>query len=477
MGGKMNKSTKDICMGIKSGKNLEVYIPKYFNCLATVYDQIAELQFTMNYYTLYESYTELSSTYLEEVDSSINELNAIVKDYFSCNFSGDMMESCIIRLDKVRNLIINKMNIITSYVDVFLIYEYVLNRVEHRFDDKLTDTPIEELIEKIKHYIFDTDDQVIINEKIKEIIEQLPIRMTKTKFFDILHDSFTLYKNAECSSFDSYLYMIKTSAMLHNPRGMETEYPNLHSFKAELETVDFKTIAQEEYKNLSVKLEENAAFLNTLSDFYLGMMEVMNPLYALILTSPYAYMDGNEATYDKQVLKNISQVVNDYFNTSNKKGLPLDIEDQLYYTEGKQELLLDEISQYETVFYEIKNNNSQIIDSLMLRPLFQCLDTSQILLGNSLFVELNQEENNNLLSENEIKQKEQELFTQFTDLFEKCSKPVERAIIANTISKVPMLFHTSTEVMDYVNYSLNQCKDLAEKKACVSILESLCDTF
>lgn len=87
----------------------------------------------------------------------------------------------------MRNNIIRKMQALTYYVDKYNVYEFAYNRVEYKYHDY--DMPAnysdEEFTRKIMKYIFDDEDATIINSKICEIIGQLPIRMTKSKIFDM----------------------------------------------------------------------------------------------------------------------------------------------------------------------------------------------------------------------------------------------------------------------------------------------------
>jgi hypothetical protein len=389
------------------------------------------------------------------------------------------MENCIKRLDKVRNHIINQMQILTSYTDVLQIYEYVLNRVEYRFVENINDSSIEDITKDIKKYIFESNDNVITNYRIKEIIGQLPVRMTRSKFYEILHESLNIYMNTEESALDTYLYILKTGAMLYTPDGMDTAYYRLKLFRKELETFDYKNISKEEYSRLSAKMEEEADFINTLSNFYCSMMEVINPLYAVVLMDPYSYMDGSPmnviSSKDEGVLDSIIKDIIDHFTLFEKTDLPIETEEKLSYTEGKQELILDELCQLEPVFYEIKENYKSKINSLMLGPLYYSLDVSQKLLGNSLFAELDIDENNKKVNEHYIRQSEEELFTKLTELFDKSPKVVIRAVMANIISKMPVFFETKNDVMEYVAYTLEQCKDLAEKTASIKIIKSFWD--
>ena len=78
------------------------------------------------------------------------------------------------------------MEAITRYVDLFELYEYALNRVEYRFKEMDRVEDDEAFARKVLRYIFESDDNSVINNRIKEIISQLPVRITKEKYYDFM---------------------------------------------------------------------------------------------------------------------------------------------------------------------------------------------------------------------------------------------------------------------------------------------------
>ncbi len=49
-----------------------------------------------------------------------------------------------------------------------------------------------------------------INYKIQDVIGQLPVRLTKNKFFEMLSDGMSVYEGGTKESLNSFLYMIRT---------------------------------------------------------------------------------------------------------------------------------------------------------------------------------------------------------------------------------------------------------------------------
>ena len=485
----MNKNMRQICREIQQGNNLEVNLPQFFNRLVTLYEQYAEIKFTMHYYTFYESYIDSNLDKTPDTKQLLAEVNHIIKGCLLSDFSGEKMENGVKRLDAVRNQIMNQMKMLTAYTDVLQNYEYVLNRIEYRFRDDLVDINNDEFATEILRYIFDSKDNVIINDKIKEVIGQLPVRITKSKYFEIIRDSISIYKGSDSSTLDTFIYMLKTGAMLYTQEGMDTDYPDLFCLRKEFQSLDYKNLTQEEYDIYSNKIKSAATSINNSVDFYYGMQEIVNHLYVMLLTSPYAYMEGGykmesvegEMKYlllpidqDTNVLRSIIEDINKSFLANEKSTISKETEEKLCYTEGKQETLSEEFEALEPVLSDIKSCHISLVESLMLGRVFYCLDTSQKLLSDSLFVELNQMESNDIPQADQahIAKVQEELIAGLTELFLENSKNVGRAVIANTINKTPIFLMTTNDVMDYVKNSLEQCHDLAEKIACVNIIKT-----
>jgi hypothetical protein len=248
------------------------------------------VKFTIHYYTFYEYYAESYPEGWEE-EGLLKEFNNLLKEYYLKGEAGLKTEEGIEKLNSLRNSCIKKMQVLTAYTDIFQVFEYVLNRIEYRFKEITDDISDEDFSSKAISYIFDTQDNVIVNSKIKEVLGQLPIRMTRQKYFELLKNSISVYKDGDISSLESFLYMIRTCSMLYNTEEMK-EYPYLMNLRKEFIDENYKDITKERYEELTKLLEESAEYINKRVDYYFGLQECINNLYVMLLSSPYIYMEG-----------------------------------------------------------------------------------------------------------------------------------------------------------------------------------------
>lgn len=470
---KMEKNLKYINQDIISGKNLEENIPKAFQCLMNHYHTMAAVKLSMHYESFYEAFCDNENTWGKDVEGLISRMNEMLRDSVLTNKYGNDLVEAVKEADELRNEIMKKMNILTIYTDIFLIYEYVLNRVEYRFTEKPTEINEVEFEKEVLRYIFDSEDNYLINEKIKEMIGQLPVRMTKQKFFDLLKNSLHAYLGADITSFKTYLYMIRTSGLLLKGDEMQFSYPDLWEKKEFLSGLSYKDIKKEEYEKASNVLKAASLILDTETTVYLNMQEMVNEIYTLLVTTPYAGMAHFDMQNQETAVFSIIREINQSFINHKKEELPESLLEKFELLEGVQEELSEKITVLEDALYIVDKEHRKLCESLMLEKQLNVLLRSNKLLSNSLFIDFNEQYEDDKVKEDRLKLETDKLIQELSNVFSEHDKAVSRAIMANVLNKMPVFFQNHKEVMDYVRNSIDHCMDCYEKEACMTIIMSI----
>ena len=76
------------------------------------------------------------------------------------------------------------------------------------------------------------------------------------KYLDIIKKSLSLYKDADKYSLDGYVYMLRTSAMIYEPEGMDRHFTWFGTLLDELSEVDFAAIDSAHFVILQEKMAE-----------------------------------------------------------------------------------------------------------------------------------------------------------------------------------------------------------------------------
>ncbi|WP_310603928.1 hypothetical protein [Anaerosporobacter sp.] len=465
----MSLSANQLLKNIRDNKEAEVYLPQYMNRSLSAYYRYSFIDLTMKYVMLYEVVSEEHNKQTDQVKDILDQVNQLIKETMLDVFDESARVAKVEEIDNVRKEIMSRMKSITAYADIMQLYEYVLNRIEDKYAEEIEEFDTDVFTQEIINYIFSNNDNVIINTKVQEIIGQLPVRMAKTKYYDLLKDSISIYKGSERSAVDGYLYMIKSAATLERPKEMKKQFPELHKAVTLIESADFKNLTKPEFYRLNGMVQDRAVDLLEISDLYMQLQEIVNCLYAYNITVAYQTADMKEEALCKELVAH----VNECFLAGDGKELVESELDKLVKFEGALESSAQEMLVLEGGYDDVMTTYGKKLKSLMLDAQGVCVTTCMKLLGNSKFIDLNAKVSNKIADDAYIEKVTTSLLKNVAKLFEKAPQGVVRAVMASSLDKMPVFFKNSDEIAEYVANALNQCKDAAEKNACYSIIKDI----
>ena len=463
---------KELVKKISKGKDLQQNIPVYRDILFDLYQQVSILHVTMEYYMLYETLQEQRGAENGFLQDTISVVNQLVKAALGGEkLSAEEKKEKIAQLVATRNDVICKMKVLTMYIDKLQIYEHVINRVELKYEKDFPLADIDTFVQKVYQYIFSGKDNVVINESIKEILGELPVRMARSKYFQLIENSLSVYKGSDQSAVERYIYMLETSAMLYEPEGVDVYFTDLKELTERLSKTKFSELSETEFQELYDELEENAEYMSQIADLYVEIESVLNSLYCYLTAENGQPM--TEAS-DKACVE-VLQCISGLFEAGDWKKVPKELDEKLVLTEGKQEKLVEDMLQLETVLVDLQMNHRGELEQLNLVDDFVKLDTIQQLLASSgTFIEFNEEDTEEeIADETYIAEQTNQLLEKLKVQFAENEMCVNRAVIAATISKFPVFFTSSKEVEEYIRGALERCQDDAERQASMNVIQAI----
>lgn len=465
----MKKEERKRLKEIMQHTDLERNLPAYANAYINAVYEYSLIHLVLNYYTIKEIQDE-SGTMAEDgfLSKTMDQLHTLLFKTLLTDAIKEDHASIIEEIDAIRQEITRKMTILTAYTDALQIYEYVLNRVEYGITGEVVQVEKSELAAKVFQYLFQNNDTMVINSKIQMVTGQLPIRMTKSRFFDYLTDTLNIYKGSEKSSVDDFTKMLKSTALLELPEGYKEMYPDIWKFIDLLEHTEFKKLTLNVYQGLREQFSVTTAHLTELVSDYLLMMEIVNDFYAALLAMPY---EKNEENGVKVCISMLQGLHTAFLSNGD---IPDTVDEGFMEIEGLQEALGEDILQYESILNDVMMEHNDTISWIMADKIFTNLSLISKLLSNSLFVDLEKEEETEEMADSSyILVKRDELVGMLTDFFDNHSKEINRAVMAALFSNMPVLFNSQQEIKDYIEYSLNHCSNPSELMACAKILEEM----
>lgn len=451
---------KKVIRDIRNGKDPEKNMVLFADYLCSLCYRFSNICLSMNYYV----FQQVLNDGLE--DKELLKLTEDVNKVISCGIIGDDASGDMVGLiEEVRSKIISTMKVLTSYTDIFSRYEYVINRVEYRFsEEELPEQYTDEnFTRKLMNYIVADEDSVVINSRISEVIAELPIRMTKSKFFERLNEGINVYKDTDKKSFEDFLYMVRSCAMIELPDEKDDFFDDLKSIHNTLIHMDYENITVEEYQSLKEKINYTAVFIGDTVNLYMMLQQIVNNVYAILITKPYVKDFGEE----DNICKSIISSINKGFEGENT------VDEELFIgLEGMQEKVYEEYMSCEYVLDDIKERKSANMDA-DLKNQYDILFKSEVLLSESLFVEfVGNTIDDSVMDNKYFEQKKREFLEEVEEFFKTHNRAVNRAVMSVIISSLPIFFNNLEELQDYIYNSLDSCRQKAEKMACVEILNS-----
>ena len=463
--------------------NLEMNLPMYADYMMNLYNRRAAVEFAMDYYTYQGMIMDkVGDDTLSYITKQFNE---VVKEYVINPAVDEKREEGINKIDTLRNNVYNIVEVLTAYADIFARYEYVTNRCEYLFKEldvqkKYTD---EDFTREIMQYIFADEDNAAINSKITEIIGELPLRMTKNKFFEILSEGMSVYSKTDKVTIDDFLYDIRTSSMLELPKNME-KYSDLYEIYLEVKNINYSGIDEKTFYDAENKLRFAGDFIEKETNIYMMLAGLINKAYVMIIAGAYT----DNTTDEIRNAINIIEKINENFYNEDYITLEEDITDRFIFMEGTPEELQNIIQAVEYVLDNIRNDYTDVVKSIMADKIYQGLFICEKLMTDSLFIDLKNEygifdkktdkdtvndHENDIDIEKYLNEKRDGLVEELMGFFKNNQKQVNRSVMSLIISRLPVFFNNITEIQDYVYNSLSNCTNKAEKAACIEIVKSL----
>lgn len=454
------KNIRTMIHEINKGKNLESNLSMYRTKLCDVYSGLSLLQLSMNSYVLWEKMKEeqgFSEFYAPHYTNISKAVSAITEP------AGDEeeLEKQIARLVEDRKDIMESMKVLTAYIDQLENVEYVLNRMEldysESFEEEMKD---DEFIRKTLEYILADRDAALINDKIRQVLGQLPFRMTRQRFFERLRESLTVYRGSEKSALDTFAYMVRTSGMVY-----ETEQMKKSPYREQMKQItsrSFEKLSPEDYQKMVEQLHALAGAFQMESDWYVSVTEVINGLlvYCMTCLERLHMQDEVQPTdYEKDAMETLLQTMAwqeaelGLTNTGTSAEM-MDMAYELFArVEGIQEELVEQQNLLEAVLVQASEQGEG----------FEAYSHMAKLMSTSYFAELQQEEEAVVDSEL-IDDLNHQLHAELSGFFADHERCLNRAVMANILTRMPVIFKSPEEIRNYIEYSLKQCSNKSEKE-------------
>lgn len=428
-------------------------------------NRMAMLQLAMNYPVFYETISELEQ---EQncpacAAEAALEIRTLVEKYIINDCSdAEAAEGCT-AVAALRSRVTEYMKTLSAYGDWMNLYEYVLNRKEYNFRSsshiaKLSDS---ELTHKVMQYLAGEQDNQTAQIYTAQVITQLPMRMTKKRFFQILQDGLRVYIGSEKKSVDDLTEMLMQSAVAEEPDSQKL-FADLAERKDSIGAALDQELDSDRFEAVYDCLEKTFSSLNSYMDCVMLEQEIINDLYIVLLTRAVTCQD----LIEKQNCIAILEEVNGAFANPERPDLEEVLDDLFVQLEGIQEYLHDQLENYESILEGLPRETGMAEMDETLKHLRWCTKLHSA----SIFAELEQQADTSEADEAYVMETAGKLCQMYQQQFAGMSKMMVRGIMSAALGLLPLFVRNYAEVEAYVSTSLQNCTDTAEKLACTELL-------
>lgn len=459
----MKREAKIIFTDIAADRDREENIIKYQKLLASALYNYSAIKLSLNFFTGLEMSDEYENEY-------ITKIGLILKDTILAGKKPS--DDDIKTITDLRDSITGKMKVLTSYTDALEIFEYVLNRREADIKGTTSaNVDIYSLADAMYRFVFSDNDKVIVNTRIQDFIAQLPVRMTKQRFLDIVTNSLSIYKGGEQESLMDFADTIRDTAIARTPDGFETEYPELFKIYSELRDADYSALDSIGYDNLSASLSKATQEIESEVTDYLMVMEIINDTLILAYTADIA-----EEKYRTKECDVALKILSSLAGSEDIYKAAEETDALLPELEGTQENSYEELIPIESNLDELITSYApEFPENESMQKNFEALRRADMLTSSSLFMDIDKNFSivNNVADDDFVNKIKEEVTRDLSDALAGKNKYIRRSIMAKVLSTMPVFFNTQDEIKQYFEEALLGCNDNAELTACEAIVNDI----
>ena len=432
--------------------------------LKTAYYEMTWMNLSATLYDFYEGYREKrlnpgpDSIFLAK--SCLDMMQILTSD-------GETDEAAvpdkIEELKELRKTITERVEQMTYYTDRLAVYEYLLNRAEYGFKTELPETDDEEEARKILRFIFSTEDNAAVNMRIRDMVSQLPVRMTKGHFYDLVRSGLGIYEGTDEASLQGFLYMVLSAAGIRKEKVSVPENEDYEALIDYLAGFDYSILSEADFGEIGTRLGQVTEELSGESEFLLALAETVNYQLALLLLSEEDRKSSESRHQLLPVVREVTEAFARALSENEEPEISEETVSRFTYLEGRLEKLSEAVLRDEGKLDEYLAENASPAEEV------RTLGMVKRLIGTSSFASFENPDMTPVTAER-ILEAGKALTEALDRVISGRDRRFVRAVMAQVLKELPVFFNSHTEVMNYCLQSLKGCRDNAEKRAALDLL-------
>lgn len=461
---------------LKNSKNIDVTIEGVAKASQNHYLGYFLSNLILEYLTYHEYVSEGQNQKIIEEDASLKKVVSYIQKamFDSANWLNTAPQSItqkINTLTKYRDSLSEHVAAIAGYDDQLKIHDYVLRRRVLEGNQypvaKISD---EDFASRLLQFIFEFEDAMTINDRIKSVYSQLPVRMSKSKLQEWIESALLGMKGVTVGDLDNYITYLKET---YNPEGVPCYGDVLISVHEALGNFDVlytDIVSNEAVERLETAMGTIKRTLESCVSLYTYTASVLNNMIGLLSVLTEESVDFNREAVDRfiDVMNYIESRKDELMLIDETLVKELDdiagsFEDQRM-TNGQMDGLLE----------EVKQGHVDDIIRLKMTRTYDRLASLYVLQSSSYFAPLSVEAKaSEPVDEKILIDRKNDLLAYVEEVSAEDSRIGKRARIANLLGVMNVIHKNPQEIHRYMLNTLTQCRDEREKNGSKIVLNEL----
>lgn len=461
---------------LKNNKNIDVTITEVAKASQNHYLGYFLSNLVLEYLTYHEYVSEGQNKRIIEEDESLKKVVTYIKKALFdpekwLGTSPKSVSQKITTLTKYRDALSSHVAAIAGYDDQLKMHDYVLQRrVVENGHYPATKVADEEFASRLLQFVFEFEDAITINDRIKSVYSQLPVRMSKMKLHEWIESALVGMKGVTVGDLDNYITYLKET---FNPEGIEAYGDVLGSVHEAMKGFDVlytDIVSADAVERLETTMSGIKMTLESCVSIYTYTASVINNMIGLLSVLTQESFDFNKTEADRfiKVMKYIETrkdelMLIDEVLVDDLDDIAANFED-CRMTNGKVDGLLE----------EVKQGYVQEIVKLKLSKTYDRLASLYVLQSASYFAPLSVESKEaQPVDERILIDRKNDLITYVDEVSANDSRIGKRARIANLLGVMNVIHQNPQEIHRYIINTLTQCRDEREKNGSKIVLNEM----
>lgn len=457
----MNHEIIKVRKDLFAGKEAERNLPCYLRGMAGVYYRMANYNLAMQYTAFAEGLRDGDMELPEHTKGYEEEIRKMVESLAAGTGNQEGAEETLSCLTEMRKELTAAMQELTAYTDCLYLHEYALRRLAPGMEGTVEEIDSTAALEEISNFLFCDEEQEGLLARVAAVVSELPVRMTKAKFFEWIETTLAAYKESDSDTLDRVFYMLYSAAGLYAPEGTE-KFANCKETLEFFKGLDYRTLTEEQYKEAKGKLESITEFIGSVSDVYFSLTEIVNSLMTVALTEPYVM------PADVAEVKGCREIYG--LLLSGEEETDFALVEAFESFEGKPEEIEEFLFTEEGYFDELPADE-KLLEAMMQKALYVRVSLARRLHTTSIFVELEQSEKPQMTYEEALAA----FCEKVSAALEVGQRVINRGMMARVIQNLPLPFTKKSDIQKYILAALETCHDMSEKTAAMQAIRDLAE--